>query len=207
LRHRLVRKWNALSNFARNLHVPENKIMKVKQDFDKLFAQWNETLKVVKEKHKSEKWEKSLSTQVFHLWDANLYCFFELILSGCRHVALRELRYYLDASVRSYYIDSNHQELSYNCKVSILKEVRWKKFRELIESIKEKRKEIRKFYDKLCDYVHACMSHDALLYRVRAQDGKKDLASKEEGHRPKSMHNHLSYAANRTNFGWLSLCS
>jgi hypothetical protein len=41
----------------------------------------------------------------------------------------------------------------------------------------------------------------------RAKGGKKDLSSKEEGHRQKSMHNHLSYVVRRTTLGWLSLGS
>ena len=147
--------WKAIVKFAHNLGGTEDIIIKAKQDFDKLFARWNETQSEVKGKYKSEKLEKTLSWSNFYFWRDNLFCFFVLYLSGFRHAAIRELRFYLEARVRSYYIDLMHQEMTFNCKVSILKEVRWKNFRELLKGLpKEKRKELKSFYGELCDYVH-----------------------------------------------------
>lgn len=147
-----MRTWNVISNFACKLQVSEDKIREAKQDFDSFFAQWDETRKVVVRKHKSEKWEKSLSMQNFFFWRDNLYCFFMLYLSGFRQAALRELRFYLEASARSYYIDSKYPKKTYKCKVPILREVR-KKFRELLKGI-PKKTELESFYHELCDYVH-----------------------------------------------------
>ena len=150
-----MREWNALSRFSQDLGVEEESIKKAKQDFGKLFARWNETQSEAKTKNKSEKLEKTLSWSNFYFWRDNLFCFFVLYLSGFRHVAIKELRFYLEASARSYYIDSMHQEITYECRVAILKEVRWKKFKDLLKGLpKVKRNQLKSFYDELCDYVH-----------------------------------------------------
>jgi len=167
-----MREWNAISSFAHNLGVKKEIIEKTEQAFNEFLKRYYKTREFVWENHKS-KWNESLSIQNFHFWDVNFYCFFLLILSGYRHVALRELRFYLEAGARSYYIDSNHQEMSYNRKVLILKEVRWKKYKELIKSVKEKRKELEKFYDKLCTYVH--LSEEALIDATRDADFNRAL--------------------------------
>lgn len=111
--------WNAISSFASNLGVSEPIITKAKQDFNKLLDRYHRTRGFVMEKYKS-RWNTSLSIQKFFPWWANLLCFFELELSGFRHAALRELRSYLEAGERSYYIDSRHHEKSYEDKVKIL---------------------------------------------------------------------------------------
>jgi hypothetical protein len=150
-----VPEWKALSSFSHDLGVKKESIKKAKQDFDKLFARWNETQSEVKKKTELEKLEKTLSWPNFLFWQYNLFCFFVLYLSGFRYAAIRELRFYLEASARSYYIDLMHQEVTYECKVSILKEVRWKKFKDLLKSCPNgKRNEPNRLYNELCDYVH-----------------------------------------------------
>jgi hypothetical protein len=146
--------WNVIKNLSHNLGVKEDTIIKAKQDFNKLFTRWKETQSEIKGKYKSEKIEKTLSWSNFYSWRDNFFCFFLLYLSGFRHTAIRELRFYLEASSRSYYIDTRHQEMPFNCKVSILKEVRRKRFIELLKGLPKKRKEFKSFYDTLCDYVH-----------------------------------------------------
>lgn len=152
--------WNAVSSFARNLGVSGSIIAKAKQDFNKLLNKYHRTRGVVMEKHKSQ-WDASLSIQRFFPWWANLLCFFELELSGFRHAALRELRSYLEASERSYYIDSRYPEKSYEDKVKILRLFKSEKngkkikFKELLRGIPTiERNDIGKFYSDLCEYVH-----------------------------------------------------
>lgn len=171
--------WNTISSFARNLRVPEDRIMKAKQDFKKLHAQYRETQRRVREKYES-KWDESLSIQKFFPWWANLLCFFELELSGFRHAALRELRSYLEDCMRSYYIDSRYPEKSYEDKTNILRLFKPKKtekdtellktilgkkrereismritFKELLQGMpRKKRNELEKLYSDLCEYVH-----------------------------------------------------
>jgi hypothetical protein len=146
-----MREWNALSNFAHNLGVKEEIIEKTKQDFNEFLKRYYKTREFVWENHKS-KWNESLSIQNFLFWEANLYCFFVLYLSGFRQATLRELRFYLEASARSYYINSKYQKTTYKCKLLIQREVR-KKFRELLKGI-PKKTELKSFYNKLCEYVH-----------------------------------------------------
>jgi len=172
--------WNAISNFARSLGVSEAIVMKAKQDFKELLDQYTETRRLVMKDYESEKLDASLSMQNFHPYWANLFCFFELILSGFRHSALRELRSYLEASERSYYIDSRYNEQSYEDKVKLLKLFKARKTKEDMELLKtilsnkqqnkirekiksgellhgipvKKQNELEKFYSDLCEYVH-----------------------------------------------------
>ena len=144
--------WNAISNFAHNLGVSQMMINNAKQDLDNLHKQYAEIIKSVREKHKS-KWNESLAIQNFFPWPENLYCFFTLILADFRHAALRELRSYLEASERSYYIDSRYDEKNYEDKVNLLRifkpkkalrEKDNKKLREILGEKQEEEDKIRK---------------------------------------------------------------
>jgi hypothetical protein len=174
-----MRRWNAISDFAHNLGVKEEIIEKAEQDFKGLLKRYHETHSFFWKNYKSKR-EKSLSIQRFFLWEEKLCCFFTLILSGCRHAALRELRFYLEDSERCYYIDSWHEDKSYEEKVKLLRLFKPKlteedreilkvilgkkqeekigkkiKSNELLREIpSEKQEEIEKFYSYLCDYVH-----------------------------------------------------
>jgi len=94
--------WKALSNFARSLKVPKDLIDMAKEDFNEILDQYTETRRFVSKECSPTELDRSLSMQNFYPWLANFLCFYELILSGFRHTALRELRYYLEASARSY---------------------------------------------------------------------------------------------------------
>jgi hypothetical protein len=176
-----MHEWDAISQFSRHLGVKEKTIKKAKQDFSELLKSYYETHEFVWEKHRSKR-NESLSIQRFFLWKEKLLCFFTLILSGFRHAALRELRFYLEDSERSYYIDSRHYEKSYEKKVNLLRLFKPKKAltdedKEILKAIlgekhegkirkrigskellsgvpKEKQDEFEKFYSDLCDYVH-----------------------------------------------------
>ena len=146
--------WKLISTFALNLGISEDLVKKAKQDFNKLRNQYAETRKVVGSKYDSEELNASLSMQNFYPWVENLLCFFELVLTGFRHTALRELRFYLEASVRSNFIDSKYPEKTYEEKLVGLKDVP-RMFKKLLRDLpEEKQKEINDFYHELCDYVH-----------------------------------------------------
>ena len=147
--------WKLISTFARDLGVSEDFITKAKQDFDSLLDRYTETRKFVSSKYNSNKLDTSLSMQNFYPWFENLLCFFELLLTGFRHAALRELRYYLESSTRSYFIDSKYNQKNYEDKLKVLKGLLRERFIDLLLNIpEEKKKEITDFYHKLCDYVH-----------------------------------------------------
>ena len=65
------------------------------------------------------------------------------------------MRYYLESSVRSYYIDKKNNDKKYEEKNSILKSLPKKRFSDLLYNIPgEKKNEITDFYHELRDYVH-----------------------------------------------------
>ena len=147
--------WKLLSTFARGLGVSEDLITKAKQDFDSLLGRYTETRRFVSSKYKPNKLDSSLSMQNFYPWFENLFCFFELLLTGFRHTALRELRYYLESSTRSYFIDSKCHEKTYEDKLTSLKDLPRKRFTDLLRNLSEEKNNIiTDYYHKLCDYVH-----------------------------------------------------
>ena len=147
--------WKALSDYAKNLGTPDKMIDKAKGDYDELLEKYSKTRRSVNSKYSSKKIDTSLSMQIFYPWFANIFCFFQLIMSGFRHTMLRELRFNLEASVRGYYIDTHYPEKEYKSRVSKLKIVRKNFFGNLIVSLPlDKQKEINGFYKELCDYVH-----------------------------------------------------
>lgn len=147
--------WKLISTFALNLGTSEDLITKAKQDFDTLLDRYTETRRFVSSKYTPKKINNSLSMQNFYPWLENLLCFFELLFTGFRHAALRELRFYLESSARSYFIDSKHHDKNYEDKLLSLKDLRGKWFINLVWNLsKEKKNEINDFYHKLCDYVH-----------------------------------------------------
>ena len=169
--------WEAISSFAGNLGVSEKIITEAKLDFNKLLNRYGEILEISR-KYTPEDLNASLSMQKFYPWLGNFLCWFLLSLSGFRHTALRELRFYLEAGARAYYIDSEYGEKSYQDKVNILKflfqprktkedvdslqllstEIRRKngvKFKDLLRDLpREKQDELNEFYRELCNYVH-----------------------------------------------------
>jgi len=147
--------WEALSSFAHKLGVPEDFISKAKRDFKNLLSRYADVRRTVNRNCSPEELDSSLSMQNFYPWFENLFCFYLLILAGFRHTALRELRFYLESSARCYYIDSKHNKKGYEEKMKILKNLRWKRFKELLQDLpSEKRKELGDFYNELCNYVH-----------------------------------------------------
>lgn len=147
--------WLKIADFARSLSVSEEIISKAKRDYNELFGQFSKTVDTVRSKYTKKELDNSLSMQNFYPWkfEERLICFYMLYLSGFRHTALRELRFYLESSARAYYIDSKYPKTTYKCKVNILEEVRRKRFTDLLKGLPKKNK-LKRFYDDLCNYVH-----------------------------------------------------
>ena len=169
--------WKSISNFARELGISEKLIERAKLDYDKLVSQYAKTRRLVNRKFFS-KLDASLSMQEFFRWGFYYFpCFYQLVFSGWGHTGLRELRFYLEASIRAYYIDSNFREMAYNDKVKMLNIFKPYKLEEDLKSLQTltgkelddlknkirfedmlkglpKRKEITIFYSDLCNYVH-----------------------------------------------------
>jgi hypothetical protein len=131
--------------------------------------------------------------QNFYPWafEQRLICFYMLYLSGYRHTALRELRSYVESSVRAYYIDTKYHKTSYECKVKILEEVRWRRFKDLLKDLPNKKRNcLKSFYDKLCNYVHLSeitqteardpSLNRALIHRLYVED--KEMLEKTFGY-------------------------
>ncbi len=119
--------------------------------------------------------------QNFYPWiaEGRFFCLYLLFLSGFRHTALRELRFYFETSARAYYIDREFNEKTYEDKIKLLNifkpektekdlellqillcEKQYKKattirpiFRKLLKDLPNK-KELTDFYGELCNYVH-----------------------------------------------------
>ena len=159
--------WLKIAGFARGLGNSEDFISKAKKDFDEFISQFDETIRTVNSKYTPKECDNLISMSILKAWrfNFNLICLYMLILSGFRHTALRELRFYLEASFRAYYIDSKYHGMNYKHKVKKLKKVSRKKNKKLIADLSmEKRCEFLCFYGELCDYVHLSeISHtDAL---------------------------------------------
>ena len=147
--------WNKLSSFAQKLGNSEKFIQKAKLDYSKVLDQYNEKRRFISRNFNPAKLNSSLLLQNFYPWRESLACFYLLIFSGFRHTALREVRYYIETSARSYFIDWKYPEKTYEEKVKKLHKVRFNKFKELVQSLPvEKRVEINDFYGDLCNYVH-----------------------------------------------------
>ena len=147
--------WKTLSEYAKQLGVSKLMIIETKKDYDKLLEKYSKIRRSVSLKYSSKNLDTSFSMQNFYPWFQNIFCFFQLIMSGFRHVALRELRFLLEASVRAYYIDTHFPEKEYKSRVSKLKIFKKKSFAKLIVSLPlDKQKELHGFYTELCDYVH-----------------------------------------------------
>ena len=142
--------------FCKKIGNPEQMIDKAKGDYDELLENYSKTRRNVSSKYSPKKLDTSFSMQNFYPWFQNIFCFFQLIMSGFRHVALRELRFLLEASVRTYHVDTEYPKEDYKSKVLKLEIVRKKKrFSDLLKSLPlYKQKEIKRFYKALCDYVH-----------------------------------------------------
>ena len=126
--------WSIISNLARELGNSEEFVKKTKLDYDELINRYTEIRRFVNKK--SRKLDASLSMQEFHRWGlTNFPCFFLLIFFGSRHTGLRELRFYLEASIRAYYIDSHYPKTSYDEKVKILNVFKPKKTLEDFKSL------------------------------------------------------------------------
>jgi len=170
--------WVKISDFARSLGVSEDFISKATMAFNDLIGQFSETDDIVRSEYTEKECENSLSMQNFYPWafEQRLICFYMLYLSGFRHTALRELRFYLELSARGYYIDTNFDVNSYEDKVSLLKifmpkklleekdkkslgillgnkKYRKPQFEELVANL-PKKGELSDFYKELCNYVH-----------------------------------------------------
>ena len=148
--------WKALSDFAKKIGNPEQMIDMAKGDYDELLENYSKTRRSVSSKYSPKNLDTSFSMQHFYPWFQNIFCFFQLIMSGFRHVALRELRFLLEASVRTYHVDTEYPKEDYKSKVSKLEIVRKKnRFLDLIKRLPlDKRNEINEFYRALCNYVH-----------------------------------------------------
>jgi hypothetical protein len=151
--------WLKIAGFARDLGNSEDFISTAKKDFNEFVSQFDETIRTANSKYTSKECDNLLSMSILKAWrfNFNLICLYMLLLSGFRHTALRELRFYLEASFRAYYIDSKYHGMNYKRKVKKLKlkKVRYKKNKELLANLsREKRKEFLDFYSELCDYVH-----------------------------------------------------
>ena len=112
--------WKNISNFARDIGISEELIERAKLDYNKLISQYAKTRSLVNKKFFS-KVDTSLAYQEFFRWGFYyIPCFYQLILSGWSHTAIRELRFFLEVSIRAYYIDSNFKEMKYKDKVKTL---------------------------------------------------------------------------------------
>ena len=109
-------KWDALANFALKLGAKEDFIERAEKDLRELFALLEKTRIEVMKKYQLGKLERTLSWANLCVQGNNAYGFFVLYLSGFSQTALRELRLFLEASARSYYIDSSYQKLPISVK-------------------------------------------------------------------------------------------
>ena len=176
--------WRKIAEFARSLGNTEDFISKARKDFNELLKQYAETCESISSKYTAKELENSLSMQNFYPWVAHgrFLCLYELVLSGFRHTALRELRSYLELSARAYYIDTEFNNKTYEVKVKLLNifkpeeaktedlkslrailcpkeyEKATKKrlgFSGLLKDLpNKKRDELKNLYSELCDYVH-----------------------------------------------------
>lgn len=150
--------WQKIADFAQNLGNPADFVSKAKRDFDGLLSKCIEIRRAIGKKFDPRQLNASISINNFHSWFQNLCCFYILTFCGFRHAALRELRFYLEASARCYYVDRNFGEKNVQEKKEILrifKEKRMRLEKDLLKDLKtQKRREVGKFYNELCDYVH-----------------------------------------------------
>ena len=170
--------WKNISNFARELGISKELIERAKLDYNNLIGQYAKTRRLVYKRVQPSKLDASLSMQEFYRWGFNYFpCFFQLIFSGLRYTGLRESRFYLEASIRAYHIDSTFREMAYADKVKMLNIFKPYKSKEDLKSLQTltgqsldelknkirfedmlkglpQKKEITMFYSDLCNYVH-----------------------------------------------------